>query len=200
MKKSTQKIFTTIFLMVALGIGIVAIYYNMTKSPSESEKSKTTGTELEKILSKDLTTNYPGTPREVMKFYGRITSCLYKGGLSDDEISKLAGKLRDLMDDELLEKNPEAQYIKSVKKDVQEFRDIKKTIMSYSVENASEIEYSENNGKEYATCTVLFLTQEKQKKKSYHKVYEKFMLRQDNEKKWKILGWEQADPTEMPDE
>ncbi|MSS63796.1 DUF6715 family protein [Velocimicrobium porci] len=200
MKKSTKKILTTILIMITIGVAIVAVYYNMTKEPSESEKSKTTETELEKILNKDLEANYPGTPREVMKFYGRITSCLYKGGLSDEDIEKLADKLRGLMDDELLEKNPESQYIKSVKKDVKEFRDIKKIIMSYSVQNASEIEYSESNGEEYATCTILFLTQEKQKKKSYHKVYEKFILRQDENENWKILGWEQTDPVELPED
>lgn len=197
MKKSSQKILVTTIVTIIAAIGIVYVYFNLTKAP-QTEDNIVPDTELGKILSRDLETNYPETPREVLKFYGRITSCFYKEELKDDEIEQLAKKLRELFDNELLENNPEEEYIKSLKKDVEEFRSINKRIRSYKVDSANSIEYSKDG--KYATCMMLFLTQEEEKQKSYHKVYEKFILRQDADENWKILGWEKTKPKDMDKE
>lgn len=197
MKKSSQKIFITTLVMFVAAIGIVIVYFNLTKAPQIEDKV-VPDTEQGKILSRDLETNYPETPREVLKFYGRITSCLYKEELSDNEIEQLGKKLRELFDNELLENNPEEAYIKTLKKDVEEFRSIDKKIRSYQVDSANSIEYSKDG--KYATCIMLFLTQEKEKQKKYHKVYERFILRQDTDENWKILGWEKTKPKDMDED
>lgn len=197
MKKSSQKIFITTVVTILAAIGIIVVYFNMTKAP-QTEDILTSDTELGKILSRDLEANYPETPREVLKFYGRMTSCLYKEELTEDDIEKLAKKMRQLFDDELLENNPEEEYIEEVKKDVEEARSIKKKIRSYLVDSASDIEYSKD--KKYAICVMRFITQEEDKKKSYNKVFEKFILRLDNDDNWKILGWEKTKPKDMEED
>lgn len=197
MKKSSQKIFITTVVTILAAIGIIVVYFSMTKAP-QTEDIITSDTELGKILSKDLEANYPETPREVLKFYGRMASCLYKEELTGDDIEKLAKKMRQLFDNELLENNPEEEYIKQVKNDVEDAHAIKKKIRSYLVDSASDIEYS--NDKKYAICVMRFITQEEDKKKSYNKVFEKFILRLDDDDNWKILGWEKTKPKDMEED
>ena len=64
-------------------------------------------TEIQKLITKNLDTNYPATPREVVKYYNRILECFYDDTYTDDELESLADQARKLLDDELLENNPD---------------------------------------------------------------------------------------------
>lgn len=190
MKKSKQKTVGTILIMAVLVIAVAIGFWQImeskrTKSQNE-QKSKIE--EVNAIIDKDFKTNYPGTPREVVKMYSRISSCCYNQHLSDEEMALLVKKMRELFDDELLTSNPEKKHIENLKKDAESYHKEKKFISSYTVDKNSSVKKKTIDGKEYATLQAAYLVQESNS--GYTKTYEEFLLRADENKHWKIVGWE----------
>jgi hypothetical protein len=183
-KKQSKK---SIILMVIFSIIIISLYFFMrsrtTPYMSESVSSKT---EAEKLISKDITGNYPSTPKEVLKLYARITKCFYNEKLNEKQISDLAGQIRLLFDEELLTNNPFDDYVLDLKVDISDYQDADRTIMSYKVGENDEVKYWEKDGKNYASQIVTFTLKEGSK---YSKSYEEFIFRQDLQNQWKIMGW-----------
>ena len=60
------------------------------------------------------------------------------------------------------------------------------------VQNSSQIKTHKVDEQEYAITYMLFILSDKTN--PMIKSCEKFMLRTDEEGKWKIVGWELADP------
>ena len=85
---------------------IVGAYYFFTTQRRTSVEDTVELTEIQKLITKNLDTNYPATPREVVKYYNRILECFYDDTYTDDELESLADQARKLLDDELLENNP----------------------------------------------------------------------------------------------
>ena len=85
---------------------IVGVYYFFTTQRRTSVEDTVELTEIQKLITKNLDTNYPATPREVVKYYNRILECFYDDTYTDDELESLADRARKLLDDELLENNP----------------------------------------------------------------------------------------------
>lgn len=190
MKKTKQKTLWTILIMVAVVIAVAIGFWRImeakrTKSQNE-QKSKIE--EVNAIVEKDFEANYPGTPREVVKMYSRISSCCYNQDLSDEEITLLVGKMRELFDEELLASNPEEEHIANLKKDAESYHKAKKSISSYTVDKNSSVKKKTIDGKEYASLRASYLVQEKNS--GYTKTYEEFLLRADENGRWKIVGWE----------
>lgn len=190
MRKTKQKTLWTILIMAVVVIAVAVGFWQImeskrTKSESE-QKSKIE--EVNAIVEKDFETNYPGTPREVVKMYSRISSCCYNRDLSDEEITLLVGKMRELFDEELLESNPEEEHIKRLKKDAENYHEAKKSISSYTVDKNSSVKKKTIDGKEYASLRASYLVQENNS--GYTKTYEEFLLRADKNDHWKIVGWE----------
>ena len=136
MKKTKQKTMGTIFIMailvIAVGVGFWQIMESKRAQSKNEEKSKIE--EVNEIIEKDFEANYPGTPREVVKMYSRISSCCYNQELSDDELVLLVEKMRELFDEELLAANPTEKHIEELKKDAEKYHEAKRTISSYTVD------------------------------------------------------------------
>ena len=96
--------------------------------------------------------------------------------------------MRELFDDELLASNPEKKHIESLKKDAESYHKEKKFISSYTVDKNSSVRKKTIDGKEYATLQASYLVQENNS--GYTKTYEEFLLRADENGRWKIVGWE----------
>jgi hypothetical protein len=156
--------------------------------------NKENETEIDKILSKDLETAYPSTPREVLKLYSRIMVNFYNGKATEDEIEKLAKKLMLLLDDELIENNPSDQYIEDLNNEILEYNKTKKSIISYDIEKSSSVKFYTKNSQEYASIVVSFMLKTDSE---YEKTYEEFVLRKDSKDNWKILGWEVTNPIDI---
>lgn len=185
MDKGKKKVLQTIIFMVVVAGIILAIYFKLSTATKDTD-GKALATEADKLIAKDISNSYPGTPREVLKLYCRIIKCFYNDGLNEDKVEKLADQLRILFDDELLENNPRQSYIKNLKADIKDYRERDKIITSYTVQNSSSVRYSTVEKQEYATIIAEILVKEKSK---YTKIYEEFILRKDNNNKWRILGW-----------
>lgn len=190
MTKSTKKIVITVVVMAVIAVAVIFGYFQMTQSLSEEETSAKT--EVEKLLKKDMENNYPGTPREVLKLYGRITKCMYNDDLNQAQVEGLLEQARKLYDDELLAVNSWDTHLEALLNDIVDYKDNDRVIMSYTAQKSSQVKTYKKDGQEYAVSYMLFITSDKEN--SYAESYEKFMLRKDASGKWKIVGWELADP------
>lgn len=184
--KGSAKKNLAVFLILALIIGVYAVHaWDASKGNTKTQRK----TEVEKLISKDLETSYPGTPREVMRFYSRILKCCYNQKLTEEQVESLATQMRCLFDMELLEQNPKETYLENLKVEIQEYKNAKKTITSYAIDESSNVEERTIDGEKYATIHVSYTTRSRSQ---YEKVYEEFMMRRDSDKNWKIVGWKQV--------
>lgn len=197
MSKSGKKVLTTAICMCVLAAIVITAFVIITKKQNEQKDEIGGGTEAEKLIAKDLENNYPGTPREVLKLYSRISKCLYSGELKDGQLEGLAEQIRLLFDDELLAQNPEGEYLEDLRADVEEYKELKKTIISYVIQKSSSVKESTVEGKKYATIIVTYMLREKS---DYVKSYEEFVLREDEDGHWKILGWKLLEPDEVEED
>jgi len=182
-KKYKSNLFTLISILAV--ILVMFIINRVQKENKLKEASKETLSEVQKILDMDLENDYPETPREVAKLHGDMTRLLYSG-IEDDEIKKLAEKIRELCDEELLEKNPLDQYLNDLYTDISLWRKLNRKIENDFVVNEEREEIKEKDGKEYATAYISFTITEKGKTSELRK----YLMRKDDDNKWKILGWD----------
>lgn len=192
MDKPKKKVLTAFIVMLCLAVAVVAFYYFMSRrNDGEVKETTETGSEVEKLIKKDLDTKYPATPSEVVKLYWRFNKCMYNTGMSDDDFEQLLKQLRKLYDDEFLanEENSWENMLKNFKKDRDEYMSSKKTIAMYAIEPSSSGVYGKMDSEEYVTiqCNVML----KQKAKRIN-IVEKFMCRCDKDNNWKILGWDEV--------
>ena len=191
MTKSNKTTVITLVVMAVIAAAVFFGYYQMTSNPKE-EEVLVAKTEVDKLIQKDMENNYPGTPREVLKFHGRITQCIYNEDLKKNQLEELLEQARKLYDDELLELNPWDEHLAALMADIKDYKENERTIMSYTVQNSSQIKTHKVDGQEYAITYLLFILSDKTTPLT--KSCEKFMLRRDAEGEWKIVGWELADP------
>lgn len=177
-----------IFVIIILIIGIYAVHMWNVSGGNTATKKKS---EVDKLISRDLEVNYPGTPREVMRFYSRILKCYYNQELSEEQIESLASQMRCLFDYELLEQNPKETYLNNVKTEISRYRKANEMITNCVIDESSNVQYSTVNGEKYAAIYVAYTTR---KKSDYQRVYEQFLMRYDSENNWKIVGWKQVEP------
>lgn len=195
MNKSRKSTLKTICFMIIFGFIVIAIYlFVSTRTTPLFSKSDSSTTELEKLLSKDIPGNYPSSPREVIKLYCRITKVIYSQELDDEQIQKLSEQLTCLYDDELIANQSKEEYLLDLKVDISNYRDNKRNIMQYVIENSDQVVYWDKEDKNYASLAVSFTTKESN---SYSKIFEEFILRKDNAGNWKVLGWKLSDKTEI---
>ncbi len=191
MTKSNKTTIITLVVMAVIALAVFFGYYQMTSKVPEEEVS-VAKTEVDKLLQKDMENNYPGTPREVLKLYGRITKCLYNDDMKVNQMEGLLEQARKLYDDELLANNPWDVHLNNLLADIKDYDENERTIMSYTVQNSSQIKTQKMDGQEYAIAHILFITSDK--KAAYTKSCERFLLRKDMEGNWKIVGWDLVDP------
>lgn len=187
MKKGT-KTFTLIIFFAAL-IALGSYFYVTNKADNSQEV--TTTSEKDILLNYDMAGNYPKTVREAVKMHCRYLKYIYNEGLAkdftEDDLFVMNQKMRQLYDDELLEINQADQQLKALNKEMEVYKVKKQKIVSYTLAEASQIEYNTDNGKEYAKMRV---TLAMRIDGSSFSADEEYILRKDAEGKWKILGWQ----------
>lgn len=148
--------------------------------------------QIQKITVRDLENNYPETPREVIKFYNQIIDVYYGGKYTDEEFDSLVSQARFVMDEELLANNPEQEYREAVRSDVANYKKRSRTIRQTNVCSTNEVIYltDPSNEDELAYVTASYFVKEKKK---YDKTYQKYVLRKDDQGRWKILNYYQIE-------
>lgn len=182
MKKGGLK---SILIVVFCACLCVGYFYYLTQKTGGKEASMT---EAELIVSKDLENSYPKTAREVVKFYNRILKCYYSQEYTEEQLGQMTKQARLLMDEELRQKNPEDIYLQAVKADIASFDEEGKTIYNTSLEESNEIEYKTVKGRECAYVDAVYYVKSKERSERTSQTY---ILRRDDENKWRILGFYQ---------
>ena len=133
--------------------------------------------------------NYPPTPKEVLKYYSDITQCFYADGYTDDELIQLADRALLLYDKELVANQDYDTYIEDLKGEIESFKTKDWSISSYSTSSSTDVEYFENEEGDWAQLYAFYNVRQST---TIVKVTEIFLMRKDDNGRWKIYGWEQA--------
>ncbi len=191
-----MKKISVVIIALAVIIGICGAFYIINEKSKKESQKEASLTEIEKITTKDLDTNYPQTPREVVKFYNKIVDCYYKDQYTDDELDALVDQALKLFDDELAQNNPKDTYKASVIADVSNYEDQGKTISQINVCDSNDVKYITDDGDNIAYVTASYFIKQDS---SYSKTFQEYVLRKDAEGRWKILTFykvESASDTE----
>ncbi|HAG68429.1 MAG TPA: hypothetical protein DCL38_00485 [Lachnospiraceae bacterium] len=185
-KGSNVKKFIILGLFCALIIGAFAFLAN--RRPGNIDEGVKLSV-VQQLLSRNLSTSYPPTPKEVVKLYSEYTRCFYGEPYTDEELEALAIKSRELLDDELVATQTDESFLVSLKSDIERYKAEGRSISSYSIASAADVEYDSFDGYEWARLSCYYSMKVG---KSIVPVHEKYLLRKDFEGHWKIVGWELA--------
>ena len=180
-----------IFLVV-LSVVLIGGYWYIDRNAEKTAIKNQT--EVELLLSKDLDNFYPSTPRSVVLFFGRIMQCIYTQNITEAELRGLVELQQKLFDDELLEINPIDTFYKSAYIEWQTFKENKTVFEGYQADRASNVQTWKKDGTEYASLTMYYSLRGDG---GVSADYNEFILRKDEQNKWKILGWRTVEPKEL---
>lgn len=184
-KKTTQITMFFILVIVAV-VGYYVYLVNRDKAVADND----TLTAVEEVLVRDLTNNYPPSPKEVVKYYNQIMKCFYNEECSNEEIEQLGKKALELYDEELIEHNPWDNYFYSLLGEIQSFKNAKKKIAKMEVSSSVDVDYFEQDGYSFAKLRSGYAVLEGSTSTTSVQVY---LLRKDANGHWKIYGWDLAE-------
>lgn len=184
-------------ILIVLACLIIGYYFylsNGSDSPAtkvtDEEDIVATMTMSQKALSRNLESNYPPSPREVVKYFSDITQCYYNEEHDEDEIKALGLKMREIYDVELVANQTEEEYLDLLKRDIEEYRANNRTVNNYSPSASVDVETFTQDGYEWARLYCLYDI------KQDSIIYQTnlcFILRKDENGHYKIYGWKKID-------
>ncbi|MBO5293109.1 MAG: hypothetical protein J6B10_08025 [Lachnospiraceae bacterium] len=179
-------------IFVVLLVMVIAYYFYLSNfnKPVDREAEADKITAVQNVLLRNLETDYPPTPKEVMKYYSELTKCFYNEKLTEEELERLAERAKELYDDELNANNVDVKYIPNLKEDIAEFNEKSIKIANYALPASTEVEYFTMDGREYARMYCNYSIRQG-KELIYSR--EVFLLRRAEDDRWKILGWDLTD-------
>ena len=184
--KAKKRTISTIIAMTLFAILVIGVYYYLsTRTQPLIKTDEDDLSEVEVLLNKNLEQYYPETPREVVKLYSSMMKLFYTD-IEDTQLEALALKIRELYDQELLDENPEEEYLDNLYAEIASWNKAGRTITNFIFSKAMKDEKSDVDGKEYAVVYITYTVQEDGKTTQLWK----FLLRRNDDKKWKILGWD----------
>lgn len=175
-----------ILVMVVLALGVLAYFYVINNRIKQVEDDVKKITPVQELLVQDLSTNYPNTPKEVVKLYSEITRCFYGEEYTEEELVKLAKMSRELFDDELVANQDEDSYIRSLRAEVALYRQQNRVISSFSVASSADVEYYHYEDDEWAQLIAMYSIRTSGKVEPSK---ERYLLRKDDNGHWKIFGF-----------
>lgn len=179
MKKT--RIIVIVVACIALLVGGFAFWMNRNNDISSEDVELT---KVQQLITKDLEKNYPKTPREVIKTYNEIITCFYNEEYTEEELEALVDQILLLLDEELAANNPKQEYLEAVKKEIAEFAEAERTIVSYTLPSSNEIDFRTVDGRECAYVETSYFMKAGN---SYEKTYQTYVVRKDDNGDWKIL-------------
>ncbi|MGN1146490.1 MAG: DUF6715 family protein [Acetatifactor sp.] len=186
MKKSTTRIAVIIICLIAIVVG----YYAYLSNKSRESRMEGAMTMVQSTLSRDLKNDYPATPKEVIKYYNDILKCFYNEECTDEEIDDLGHKARELYDAELLEQNELGTYLIRLREDIGDFKKNNRRITNMAVAASTSVDFFSQDGFDFARIRSGYDIMDAGANKSSVLVY---LLRKDDQKRWKIYGWDLAE-------
>ena len=178
---------------------VLALFFllNMKEDDGIFSKEQKTNTEAQNILSKNIDRNYPATVREVVRLYARISKCYHNESISEDEFKGLVEFQRKLFDEEFLANNPIETFTNNLSREIEAAKEKKYQMVQWRVQKESSVVTWQDGDNKFASIVASFIMNEKEQ--GYTRTFEEFLLREDEEGRWKIVGWRLTDPIEMDD-
>lgn len=189
-----RKILAGVIVVLMLAVFALGFFLYLSRQNSASVPEETIVSKLDEVLLRDLTRNYPPSPKEVVRYYSEITTCFYEENLTEDELKKLALKARELYDAELLASQTEEEYMEDLKKDILDFNAIGIVVSGYSLSASTDVEFFTQDGYSFAR---LYADYRLRQGTEYLYSNEVFLLRKDEEGHWKIYGWALAEKSDI---
>ena len=190
MKKNTSKNTTKVAIIFLVLIVAVVAYFAYLSNKSRGVEDEAAMTAVKLVLSRDLENNYPPTVKEVMKYYADIQKCLYSQECLDEEAEQLGMKARALFDDELLAANDVTNHLLALKSEITSFQEDSRQITAASVASSANVDTFTEDGYEFARIHCIYTVLDGGQSNLVDMVY---LLRRDENRKWKIYGWDLAE-------
>ncbi len=186
-----KKIITVIVFILLAGLLVFYFYYLSNKEDHSTDEVDVKISVAKELAMRNLETNYPPTPREVVKYYNDITKCYYNEEYSDEELEELARKSFALFDEKLVSNNEFDEYFENLKAQILDFKGYRRTISTYSLSSSIDVENSKffRDGYEWVKVYSYFTLSEGGRISASSEV---FLLRKDDSGHWKIFGWDLA--------
>lgn len=188
MQKKKGNFFTPAILLLVIA---VLGYYTYISNHSRTQQEIPKKSDKEKLIEYNIAENYPRTVRETVNLYCKFSKLAYSGTCTDEELYALNLRMRELFDNELLEINSADQQLKGLKNDIALYTEKKQKFVSYTLEEASMIQYNTENNIEYAKTKATYNITVGM---ASVPIDQEFLLRKDDTGKWKILGWQSVQP------
>ena len=179
-----MKYVITGILMIAL---IGGYYYYLSHRDTKSAEDEVTITRLDDVLLKQLDNAYPPTPREVIRFYNQIIECAYGDTYDESQFNQLVDQARKMMDDELLESNPLETYKSQLLSEIASYKENSQRIIKTGVCASDEVVFREIDRKKCAYVKATYFM--KKGNGDFIRTHQRYLLRQDEDDKWKILAF-----------
>ncbi len=190
MKKNNKYLRTVAVVIILASLGLLYYYYLENRQPASDATQQSAGdSELAALTTRDIENNYPQSPKEVVKYFARIQKACYKTELTDEQVEALAKKARVLFDEELRRTQTDEAYLKALHEEIDKYNSLNRYITDIRFEDAENVEYITFKDRKYASIKVLYTIREGT---GLSRSYTRFMLRQDDLGRWKLLYWELA--------
>lgn len=176
-------------VLAVMVITVFALYYYLVNKVERSAPEVET-TAVQDVLLKNLETDYPPTVREVIKYYNEIMNCYYKENPTDAELEQLADKAMELYDTELVNFQSREQYLADLKAEIAAYAATDTVLSHVALSSSTAVDYYTYNGRECAQIRCIYTMRQKTSLMTLREIY---VLRKDDNGRWKILGWSPAE-------
>ena len=192
-----KKLAQLIGVLCLIGALVLAAFLmlNLREDDGIFSKKEKTNTEAQNILSKDIDRNYPATVREVVRLFSRVSKCYYNETVSTEEFNSLVEFQRKLFDEEFLENNPLDNFTNNLMAEIDAAKAKEKRMTAYRVQKQSSVTTWQSEDNHFASIIASFTMSAKGEFPT--RTYEEFLLREDENGRWKIVGWRLTDPIEI---
>ncbi|NTV79368.1 MAG: hypothetical protein HGA25_09620 [Clostridiales bacterium] len=188
--KKKNNVLVPIFLIAIIAVVLVLYYVLANQDTTGQEEEIVVSTPVSDVLLRNLDTDYPPTPKEVIIYYSELIQCFYNEEYTEEDLIKLADKARLLYDDELLAENKEEEYLFDLKEDISTFEKGDIEISSFATSASVDVEYDTMDGFEWARLNCVYSVRQSTTRTAINHVY---LLRKDENSHWRIYGWKLAD-------
>ena len=188
--KSVGNLKGVFVVLVLAGLIIAYSVHISNKTRGKEEDGAVKASVVTEILDRNLNTNYPQTPKEVIKYFSEITQCYYNEEYTDEELVALADQMLRLYDPELAGFKSHDDYIADLKDDIAEYKFNNYTISSFAPSASTDVEYFSEDGYDWARIWCVYTIKSG---KNYKPIQEVFILRKDDKSHWRIFGWKEVD-------
>lgn len=180
--------FKGMIIMMIMACMIIGYYYHLSHKavPEKEVVSSETLTPVQEVLARNLDTNYPQTPREVIKYFSEITKVMYNEELSDSDVADLGKKIQQLYDEELIANQTQEEYMENFKNDIFTANSKNQDLFTYTVASSIDVETFTEDGYEWARLHCIYGIRQDSLLYNSDTV---FVLRKDEAGHYKIYGW-----------